>query len=87
VSPSRRCSEVSRSNSNSHKHPKFQWQADPQERNRGSLKVVAFSANGIGRQCYELSKQQQDLHVDVALFSETHLNPHERCFIPNFHSY
>jgi hypothetical protein len=26
----------------------------------------------------------QDLHVDVALFSETHLKPHERFFIPNF---
>jgi hypothetical protein len=42
------------------------------------LKVIAFNANGIGRQRYELSKQLQDLHVDVALFSETHLKPHER---------
>jgi hypothetical protein len=31
-------------------------------------KVLAFNANGIGRQCYELSKQLQDLHVDVVLF-------------------
>jgi hypothetical protein len=30
------------------------------------------------RQRYELSKQLQDLHIDVALFSETHLKPHER---------
>jgi hypothetical protein len=37
------------------------------------LKVLAFNANGIWRQRYELSKQLQDLHVDVALFSETHL--------------
>jgi hypothetical protein len=42
------------------------------------LKVIAFNANGIGRQRYELSKQLQDLHVDVTLFSGTHLKPHER---------
>jgi hypothetical protein len=45
------------------------------------LKVIAFNANGIGRQRYELSKQLQGLHVDVALFSETHLKPHERFFL------
>jgi hypothetical protein len=46
-----------------------------------------FNANAIGRQRYELSKQLRDLHVDVALFSETHLKPYERFFIPNFHLY
>jgi hypothetical protein len=51
------------------------------------LKVIAFNANGIGRQRYELSKQLQNLRTDVALFSETHLKPHERFFIPNFHFY
>jgi hypothetical protein len=51
------------------------------------LKVIAFNANGIGRQRYELSKQLQDLHVDVALFSETYLKPHERFYIQNFHLY
>jgi hypothetical protein len=30
------------------------------------------------RQRYELSKQLQDLHVDVALFSETHLKSRKR---------
>jgi hypothetical protein len=40
-----------------------------------------LNANVIVRQRYELSKQLQDLHVDVALFSETHLKPHERLFI------
>ena len=35
------------------------------------LKVVAFNANGIGTQRYELSKQMQDLKIDVALFSKT----------------
>jgi hypothetical protein len=35
------------------------------------LKVIAFNANAIVRQRYVLSKQLQDLHVDVALFSET----------------
>jgi hypothetical protein len=52
-----------------------------------SLKVIAFNANGIGRQRYELSKELEDLHIDVAVFSETHLKPHERFFIPNCHFY
>jgi hypothetical protein len=30
------------------------------------------------RQRYDLSKELQDLHVDIALFSEIHLKPHER---------
>jgi hypothetical protein len=42
-----------------------------------TLKDIAFNANGVERQRYELSKQLQDLHIDVALFSETHLKPHE----------
>jgi hypothetical protein len=50
-----------------------------------SLKVIAFIANGIWRQCYELSKQLQDLYIDMAVFSETHLKPHERFSIPNYH--
>jgi hypothetical protein len=52
-----------------------------------ALKVIAFNANGIWRWCYEFSKQLQNLHIDVALLSETHLEPHERFFIPNYHSY
>jgi hypothetical protein len=51
------------------------------------LKVITFNANGIGRQRYELSKQLQDLHTDVALFSYTHLKPHDRFFIPNYYFY
>jgi exonuclease III len=51
------------------------------------LKVIAFKANGISRQRYELSKQLQDLHIDVVLFSETHLKPHERFSIKNYHFY
>jgi hypothetical protein len=49
------------------------------------LKVVAFNAIGIGRQAYELRKQMQDLKRDLALFSETHLKPHMRFCIPNYH--
>jgi hypothetical protein len=49
------------------------------------LKIIAFNANGILRQRYELSKQLQDLHIDVALLSETHFKPHERFYIPNYH--
>jgi hypothetical protein len=51
------------------------------------LQVIAFNANGIWRQRYELSKQLQDLHVDVALSSEAYLKPHERLFIPKYHFY
>jgi hypothetical protein len=39
------------------------------------LKVIAFNAYDIWRQRYKLSKQLQDLHIDVALFSETRLKP------------
>jgi hypothetical protein len=49
------------------------------------LKVIAFNASGTWRQRYELSKQFQDLHIDVTLLSETHLKPHEGLFIPNYH--
>jgi hypothetical protein len=51
------------------------------------LKVVAFNANGIVRQRYELSKQLQDQRIDVALLSERHLKPHERFYIPNYQVY
>jgi exonuclease III len=49
------------------------------------LKIIAFNANGIWRQPYELSKQLQGLHIDVALLSEPHLKPHERFHVPNYH--
>jgi hypothetical protein len=48
---------------------------------------MAFNESCIWRQCYDLSKQLQDLHIDVALLSETHLKPHERFFVPNYHFY
>jgi hypothetical protein len=51
----------------------------------GLLKIIAFNANGIWRRRYELGKQLQYLHIDVALLSETHLKPHERFCIPNYH--
>jgi exonuclease III len=51
------------------------------------LKITAFNANGVFKHRYELSKQLQDLHVDVALFSETHLKPHERSYIPKYYPY
>jgi hypothetical protein len=52
-----------------------------------SLKVIVFNVNGIVRQSCEVGKQLQGLHVDVALLSETHLKPHERFFILNYHIY
>jgi hypothetical protein len=51
------------------------------------LKVIAFNVNGIKRQRYELSKQLQDLHIHVSLFSETLLQHYERIFISNYHIY
>jgi hypothetical protein len=54
---------------------------------RRPLKVIAFNANGIWKQRYQLSKQLQDLHIDAALLSETHLKRHEGFFIPNYHLY
>jgi hypothetical protein len=51
------------------------------------LKVSAFNANGIGRQAYELRKQLQDLKIDLTLFTETHLKPYMRFYIPNYHIY
>jgi hypothetical protein len=41
------------------------------------LKLIAFNASGISRQRYELNKQLQDLHIDVALLSETSQTPWE----------
>jgi hypothetical protein len=51
------------------------------------FKVIAFNANVIWRRRYELGKQLQDSHIDVALLSETHLKPHERFFTPNYRFY
>jgi hypothetical protein len=41
------------------------------------LKIIAFNVNNIWRQRYEINKQLQDSHIDVALFSETHLKPNQ----------
>jgi hypothetical protein len=51
------------------------------------LNLIVCNTNGIWRQRHELSKQLQDLHIDVALLSETHLKPHQRFFIPNYNFY
>jgi hypothetical protein len=51
------------------------------------LKITEFNANGIWRKRYELSKQLQDLHIDMALLSETPLKPHEKFYIPKYHFY
>jgi exonuclease III len=51
------------------------------------LKIIAFNINGIAWQRYELSKRLQDIHMDVALLSETHLIQQARFFIPNYHFY
>jgi hypothetical protein len=51
------------------------------------LKIIAFSANSIGRQAYEVRKELQDIKIDVALFSETYLKHHMRFYIPNYGFY
>jgi hypothetical protein len=51
---------------------------------RRPLKVVEFNATGIWRRRCELSKQVQDLHIDLAVLLEIHLKSHERSFIPNY---
>jgi hypothetical protein len=41
----------------------------------------------LGGQAYEIRKQLQDLKIDAALFSETHLKPRMRFCIPNYGIY
>jgi hypothetical protein len=48
------------------------------------IALIEINANDIMKQAYKISKQLQDLHVDVTLFSETHPKPRERLFISNF---
>jgi hypothetical protein len=49
-----------------------------------TLRVIAFNVNGTGRQSYEPSKKLQDLHVDVALLSETYQKTDEMFLILNY---
>jgi glycine cleavage system aminomethyltransferase T len=42
-------------------------------RDNRPLKVIVFNANCVRRLLHELSKHVQDLHIDVTLFTETHL--------------
>jgi hypothetical protein len=51
------------------------------------FEVIACVANGIARHRHELCKQLQVLHVDVALFWETHLEPYERGSISSYYFY
>jgi hypothetical protein len=53
------------------------------------VNFIAFNANDMRSRRYEFSEQLQDLHtrIIVALLSETHLKPHERFVIPNYHFY
>jgi hypothetical protein len=54
---------------------------------RGPLKIISFSANGIWKQAYQVRKQLHGLKIDEALFSDTHLKPHVRFYIPNYNIY
>jgi hypothetical protein len=50
------------------------------------LKIIALNANGVGRHAYEVRKHLQGLKIDEVLFLETHLKPHMRVYIPNYHT-
>jgi hypothetical protein len=65
----------------------FKLMKDNANRFHWALKVIAFNADGILMQRYELSKYLQKLHTDGTLFSETHLKHHERFSIQNYHFY
>jgi hypothetical protein len=51
------------------------------------LGIMSFNANDILKQRHELSKLLEDLRIDLALFSGTHLKHHERFSLPNYHVY
>jgi hypothetical protein len=51
---------------------------------RAHRPFIDFNKNDIRRRRYGLSKQLQDLPIDVPLLWETHLKHHERFFIPNY---
>jgi hypothetical protein len=51
------------------------------------LKVISINVYGIWWRRYEFSKQLQDLLINVALLSETRLNPYERFFFQNYDFY
>jgi hypothetical protein len=48
---------------------------------------MIFNANSVGNQSYEVTKQFQDLKIDVSLFSETCLKPYTRFYIQNYDIY
>jgi len=64
---------------------KLEPQQNCSETTHRPLKVVAFNANGITRQRYELSKRLQAGRIDMELLSETHLRSHDRFFIRYYH--
>jgi exonuclease III len=51
------------------------------------LKIITFNVNGIGRWTYKVRKQFQEFKIDMTLFSERHLKPHMRFYVPNYDIY
>mgnify|MGYP003623267833 FL=1 len=51
------------------------------------LKLLAFNADGIISQKYELCELIQSEKSDIILLNETHLKPHHRFNVPNFTTY
>jgi hypothetical protein len=49
-----------------------------------SVEIIAFNANGDGRQAYQFRKQLQELKMVVVLFSETYRKPLMRVYIQNY---
>jgi hypothetical protein len=51
------------------------------------LSVAEFNADGIARQRHGVSKQLQELCIDVILVSATYFKSHKRIFNSNYHVY
>jgi hypothetical protein len=51
------------------------------------LKIIAFNANGIGRQAYDFRKELQDVKIDVTMFLVTYLKPLMRFYVPRHDIY
>lgn len=49
-----------------------------------NLRIINFNANGIKRQIYELQYLLLEHSIDIALITETHLEPTDRFTLRNY---
>jgi hypothetical protein len=50
-------------------------------------KIIVFNTKVNGRQAYKVRRQLQYYKIGVALFSEIHLKPNRKFYIPNYDFY